>query len=369
MSAAVVGVPTRIGIVGTGAIARFHLNAALQRPDEVTIAAFCDSNSAALQNVSEAAPDASLFSSVDALLASGEIDAGIIATPHFLHAEQAVAFARAGVPALVEKPLTISLDELRTVRAEAAATHTLIVAGQMHRFDRVNILARRWLDANPDKFGELVSFEMHCWQDILEYAAQVGLTHWLMDGRLAGGGVVVSLGVHQLDLVRYLGNTDYAQVAAKGSFAAPFHNGAESSASVLATMSNGATGTIFASYNAPRAFSSESYTLFGECGGIGRQHRRLEEYLGPLTWASAHDSAETLDLSAIAEYSTKPQASLVDDLSADRFVNQIVHFARATRGEVAPLNTLNDNFNTIACLEAINSSIQQEGKPVDVERS
>lgn len=361
--------PTRIGIVGTGAITRKHLEAAAVRPDEVIIAAICDSNPAALEAASKEVPGAKLFSSIDELLASGEIDAGIIATPHFLHANQAIAFARAGIPVLVEKPLTISLDEIRVLRDEALATDTLIVAGQMHRFDRVNILARRWLDENPGKFGELASFEMHCWQDIMLYAAEVGVNHWLMDGKLAGGGVVVSLGVHQLDLVRYLGKTDYAQVSAKGSFHAPFHNGAESSASVLVTMANGATGTIFASYNAPRAFMSESFSLFGETGGIGRQHRALGEYLGPLLWAPDHDPDGILDFSAIAGDPQKPESALVADVSDDRFVNQIVHFARAVRGEVTPINTLEENFNTIACIDAINESLKHDGKPVDVATS
>lgn len=358
--------PTRIGIVGTGAIARFHMEAAKLIAEDVQITAICDPNETALQSASWELPDAKLFSSVDELLDSGEIDAGIVATPHFLHAEQALAFARKGIPVLVEKPLVISLDELRALRDAAADSGSLVIAGQMHRFDRTNILARRWLDTHPDKFGGLESFELHCWQDITEYAAHVGTSHWLMDGRLAGGGVVISLAVHQLDAVRYLGGQDYAEVSAKGLFTEPFHDGAESSASVLATMANGATGTIFASYNAPRAFASESFSLFGKDGGLGRQNRPLGEYLGPLLWASKHDTSDILNFSQIVEDASGPEVTLVADVLPDRFANQLQHFARTVRGEVDPINTLEENFNTIAAIDAINRSIRLEGKPVEV---
>jgi predicted dehydrogenase len=362
--------PLRLGIVGTGAIAVKHLEAILPNPEKVVITAICDPVPAALENFGKAVPDASHFSNVEDLLASGEIDAGIVATPHFLHFSQALAFARAGVPVLVEKPLVTKLDDLRELRDVAGETGTLVVAGQMQRFDRTNVLARRWLDEDPERFGELESFEIYCWQDIMEYAANVGTGHWLMDGELAGGGVIVSLAIHQLDLLRYLGGTDYAEVSAKGKFNPPFHNGAESSASVLVTMENGATGSMFASYNAPRAFSSESVTLFGKSGGLTRQFRSLGDYIGPLLYAPAHETDAVIDFAQASEAPVDGvNSELVADLTDQRFENQILHFARAVAGDVEPINTLSQNFNSIACIDAINRSIREEGRPVQVART
>ncbi len=358
--------PTRIGIVGTGAIARMHIEAALSSADDVVITAICDPNPAALAATSTLLPDAKLFTSLPDLLGSGDIDAGIVATPHFLHASQALAFAAAGVPVLVEKPLVTSLDELRALRDAAGESDTLVIAGQMHRFDRPNVLARRWIDADSGRFGELTSFSLFCWQDITQYTASVGLTHWLLDGALAGGGVVVSLAIHQLDVVRYLGGQDYAEVSARGVFAAPFHNGAEASASVLVTMGNGAAGTMFADYQAPRAFAGESISIFGDKGGLGSQNRALGSYLGPLVYAPAHEIDPVLDFTALAQDATAPEAALIADLVENRFANQLIHFARAVRGEVLPINTVAENFNSVACIDAINRSIREEGVSVTV---
>lgn len=360
--------PTRIGIVGTGAIAFKHVAAITELGGDVELTAICDTNTAALERAAEAVPSAKQFSRVEELLEAGVIDAGIVATPHFLHFDQADAFARAGVPVLVEKPLVTKLEELLTLRETARDSGSLVIAGQMHRFNPTNVLARRWLDRNPERFGDLEAFQMHCWQDITEYAAQLGSSHWLLDGRLAGGGIVVSVAVHQLDVIRYLTGVDYATVTARGAFSAPFHDGAESSASVLVTMTNGATGTIFASYNAPRAFASESFTLFGTAGGIGRQGGAAGEYLGPLRWASAHDVDDTLNFSAIVDDPDHPESKLAAGLLLDPFANQLAHFARAVRGDVAPQNTLEENFNTIACVDAINRSLAAGGSTVEVAR-
>lgn len=361
--------PTRIGIVGTGAIASKHVAAIAALGGEVELTAICDPNPAALERAAETAPSAKQFGSLEELLEAGVIDAGIVATPHFLHFDQANAFARAGVPVLVEKPLVIKLEELRTLRETARASGSLVVAGQMHRFNPTNILARRWLDQNPERFGTLEAFQMHCWQDITEYAAQLGSSHWLLDGRLAGGGIVVSVAVHQLDVIRYLTGVDYATVTARGAFSPPFHDGAESSASVLVTMTNGATGTIFASYNAPRAFASESFSLFGTAGGISRQGGALGEYLGPLRWASAHDVEDTLNFSTIVDDPDHPEAKLATGLLIDPFANQLAHFTWAVRGEVEPQNSLAENFNTIACVDAINRSLASGGDIVEVARA
>lgn len=350
--------PVRFGIVGIGAIARHHINAATHIPDIATISALCDSNPAAIETAKAEFPGFAAYDSIDAMLDSGTIDAAIIATPHAMHIEQASRLVSQQIPVLVEKPLAISVAELRELRTLAEANNTLVVAGQMHRFDRVNVLARRWMEDDPDWFGHLESFSMECWQDLEEYTAKVGTSHWLTDGRIAGGGVVISLAIHQLDLVRYLGNADYVSVEAAGNARPPFHHGAESHASILVTMSNGASGTIFASYTAPRAFSSESFTLFGSHGGLGRHCRALGEYLGPLLWASKHDRDTVANLSELAD---RPDCPRVRDLLPDRFANQLAHMARAIRGEVEPINTIAENFNTIACIEAVYESLQAGG--------
>lgn len=354
--------PVRIGIVGTGAISRLHREAILTNPTEVVLAAVFDTNVAAAQQFAVDLNGVKIFADLGELISSGTIDAAIVATPHFTHFSQAMQLVESGVPVLVEKPLVTTLEDLRALRDAAASKKVMVVAGQMQRFDPTNALARRWMDADPSRFGELESFSLRSWQDITAYTAKVGLKHWLLDGQLAGGGVVVSLAVHQLDLLRFLSGADYAEVTALGSFSPPFHNGAESSAAVLLKMSNGASGTLHSTYNAPRGFQSESMTLFGDRGGFTREFGEVGSYGGALLYSTDH-GRDIIDFSHVSH---RGQFDLVSELSESSFSNQIVHFARAVRGLVPPINSILVNFNTIACIAAINQSILEGGHAVPV---
>ena len=353
----------RLGVIGAGAITRRHAAAIAAHPDQVAISAVFDTQPGAAKALAAEVPGARPFADLDQLLAA--VDAAIVATPHFLHFEQAMRAVEAGVPVLAEKPLVTKLDDLRALRDASAKHGTPVVAGQMQRFDPVNAAARAWIDQDPSRFGDLESFTIRAWQDITEYTASIGLGHWLLDGRLAGGGVVVSLAVHQIDLLRFLGQADYASVTAVGAYAPPFHDGAEARAAVIITMANGAIGTLHADYNTPRGFQSESLAAFGSQGGFTRDFRDLGTYYGPLLYSPAH-TKDVIDFSADGQAA---RLGLSLDLAADPFENQVLHFARVVQGEAAPINSIAENFNTVACIAAINDAILAPGTPVAVAQS
>jgi predicted dehydrogenase len=353
--------PLRLGILGTGAIARRHAGAIAAHPDQVRITAVCDTDASAAGRFAATIGQVHQYGELDQLIDSGQVDAVIVATPHFLHCQQALRLVQARLPTLVEKPLVTTLADLRALRDAAAATGPLVVAGQMQRFDKVNVTARRWIEQDESRFGQMTSFALRSWQDITEYVAAIGGSHWLLDGERAGGGVVVSLAVHQIDLLRYLSGTDYAQVIAMGAFDKPFHTGAESTAVVLITMANGAVGTLHSAYLAPRGFQSESMTLFGAHGGFTKDFR-AQGYHGPLLYSPAHDDQRV----NFSDPERVASLGLAPGLGDNPFENQILHFARAVRGEAQPLNTVEDNFNTIACIDAINQALLTPGVAVDV---
>lgn len=357
--------PVRLGVVGTGAISRLHAAAVAAHPEAAAITAVTDVDGAAAAAYADhVGPGVKVFDDLETLIASGVVDAVVVATPHHLHATQAMQLVAAGVPALVEKPLVTDLDDLRALRDAVERRGSLLVAGHMQRFDPVNVLARHWIDADPSRFGALQSFAMRSWQDITAYTGRLGPGHWLLDGARAGGGVVVSLAVHQLDLLRYLGGTDYATVTAVGTFGPPFHGGAEAGAAVLLTTRNGASGTLHSTYAAPRGFQSESVSLFGEHGGFTRDFRPHGLYHGPLLYCAAHEE-EVVDLSAVTD---PRQLGLSVELGGDQFSEQLLHFVRAVRDTTRPENTVARNFNTIACIAAVNTALRHPGTTVAVAR-
>jgi predicted dehydrogenase len=362
--------PVRFGLIGAGGISRRHRDGFVARPDLARLVAVCDARPEVAQTFADSLPEpADVYTDHRRLLESGTIDAAIVALPHFLHASVATDVVETGIPVLVEKPLTCTLDETRKLRDLAAARGVSVVAGQMRRFNREAVWLRRWLDADPRHFGALRSFDIHSWQNLVGYLVGVlglppGGDHWLLDGKRAGGGVVISLAVHQLDLVRFVTGHDYAEVMAHGRFDAPFYNGAESSAVVLLRMDNGAAGALHANYLTPRTPYNEAMHLFGEHGTIVQHADAIGQYHGPLRFASAVPGGMTTWAQMYESLVLVP-AHEVADLDDDPFVNQLAAFALALHEGRKPANHVDDNFNTMACVQAITDSLRS-GKPAPV---
>lgn len=122
--------PLRIAVIGVGHLGRHHARI-LSTLDGVTLAAVVDTNAARAQEI--AAPlGAPALSDVAAL---GEVDAVVVAVPTEAHAAVALPFLRAGVSALVEKPLARSLAEADALIAAAAESGAVLAAGHTERFN------------------------------------------------------------------------------------------------------------------------------------------------------------------------------------------------------------------------------------------
>src|SRR3954468_18111503 len=93
----------RIGIIGMGNIGKYHADYLLGRKvDRCELAAVCDPNVAALEKFKPL----KIFSDGGELIRSGEVDAVIVATPHFQHTVLGIAALENGIHVMVEKPIS-----------------------------------------------------------------------------------------------------------------------------------------------------------------------------------------------------------------------------------------------------------------------
>lgn len=338
----------RLALVGAGGMARAHVHALSQHSARAQVVAISDPSDVALANLQPDVPDAKPFSSIEEMLASVAVDAAIIATPHHLHASQAAELAAAGIHSLVEKPVTCTTSELRELAQVADRNGTIVMPGQTRRF----LPEAQWLKAqmvaDPQLIGDVTNFALQSLQDIRAYTRTHGRDHWLLDGNLAGGGVAISLAVHQLDLIRYLTGHDYRTVSALASYQLPFTNGAESDMNATLRLTNGAGGSLQASYTAARAPFGENLLIIGEHGSIS-------QHTGRLTIASSGGNPPASWSDQVAGWSSIPPSPGLEHLSNDTIGNEQAHFFDVIAGG-EPLITLRDNFNTIACIEALTVS-------------
>ncbi|WP_138471756.1 Gfo/Idh/MocA family protein [Poseidonocella sp. HB161398] len=137
ISAATSARSLRVGVIGTGMIGRDHTRRLAQVLAGATVAGLYDYSAEAAAAVqAELAPDAAVFATGEALIASPEVDAVLVTSPGFTHEAYVLAAIAAGKPCFCEKPLATTAEGARRiVEAEAAHGTRLVQVGFMRRYD------------------------------------------------------------------------------------------------------------------------------------------------------------------------------------------------------------------------------------------
>jgi len=349
----------RVALVGAGNIASHHLPGYLQFPDRVELVAVCDLDAALARKRADEAGVERSFDDVGTMLREVPCDAiDICATPA-QHAPIAHAAIDAGKHVLVEKPFALTLAECRDlVEAAARAGVTLMVA-QNQRFLPTHQAARAIIES-----GELGEIRGVRTDSIQHWDGFLPAGHWQYDGALAGGGAVIGVGVHRLDLMRFLVG-DVRRVSATVKTSSPqFVNGAEEYAAATLEFENGALGQAFATVSAYRTPWSESLLVFGEQGTIhaaptpGNMRSRAfvasaKRSAPVVEWSDQFHGFEPIDVEAEGLPSESGQ------------VNEILHFAECCTTGAEPLSSGRDNLGTMTLVAAVYESARR-GEPVEL---
>ena len=181
----------RLGFIGSGAIADVHAEAA-QRAGS-TIAGFFDAEETRARTLA-GKYGAGLATSALPTLLSSACDAVVVAVPNHLHKEMAVAALNAGKDLLLEKPMAMSLAECDAIIAAARARQRIVMLNFVCRSSPASILARELIDAG--RLGHLY----HIKASIYRRRGIPGLGRWFTTKSQSGGGVLVDIGVHVIDL-------------------------------------------------------------------------------------------------------------------------------------------------------------------------
>jgi predicted dehydrogenase len=183
-----------LGFLGTGWIGRNRMEAMLGTGGANAVA-ICDPNAEMAVAARGLAPDAMLVGSLDELLAC-EPDGVVIATPSALHAEQAIRAFEAGAAVFCQKPLGRTAKEVAAVLDAARRADRLLGVDLSYRhtaaMQAIHELIR--CGALGGVFAADVTFHN-------AYGPQSG---WFWDPRLSGGGCLIDLGVHLVDLALWM---------------------------------------------------------------------------------------------------------------------------------------------------------------------
>jgi len=233
----------RLGFVGLGWIGTMRLESVSAVAE---VAALCEPAPQRLEEVARAHPGAATFSDFNEMLAADlRLDGVVIATPNSLHAPQTLAVLDRGLAVFCQKPLALNAREAREMVEAARKADRLLGVDYSYRYTEGARELSRAIEAG--ELGQVFSV------DTVFHNAYGPDKPWCFDPRLSGGGALMDLGVHLIDLVLWLlGDPGVKEVhggAWKGG--QPLREGeVDDFANARLTLEGGASASVAVSWNA-----------------------------------------------------------------------------------------------------------------------
>jgi len=355
--------PVRVAVIGAGAIAtRGHIPSLRNLPG-VTVAAICDTNAERAQAVATelSIPDA--YSDWREVVARDDIDAITVGVPNVFHAPISLAALESGKHVLCEKPLAMNATEGAQM-VDLAQQQGKVLAINLNNRLRPDVQALKQA-ADSGRFGKIyyVSARM------IRRSGIPGFGSWFTRKELAGGGALLDIGVHSLDMALYI--SSFPTIAAVQGIVASMHGPAgrglggwgidrvaggtfdvDDFASLSLRLADGGVIKVEVTW-AAHGPNEERLQIFGDKGGADLNPDRYGERT-PVRYYTTEDGQE-LDITPTLHHSN----IMTWQLSIGRFIEAI-------RGNGQPAATGAEALQVQRILDAVYRS-SAEGREVALE--
>lgn len=249
---------TKWGIIGCGGIAERRTIPGMALSDKIEIVAVMDTNREAAERVAKNYGAKYAFTSEEELLALDEIEAVYIASPVFCHKNQCTLAAKAKKHILLEKPMGLSVTESEEIAKICENEGVLLGVGFMMRFHAFHERMRELIADGA--IGEVVSAsaKFTCWYPEMENC-------WRQDKSLSGGGAMLDMAIHAVDLIRYITGLEIVDTA---GFVGNqiFKYSVEDAGAGVYRMENGAICVVESAFNIPDEASESVISFYGTKG-------------------------------------------------------------------------------------------------------
>jgi len=251
----------RVGVIGAGAVADItHLPAYHEMP-EAELIAVCDIDEERAKLMAKKYDAEAWYTDYLQLLQRADIDAVSICTPNYLHCDQTVAAAQHGKHVLVEKPMATTLEECDKMIDACKKANVKLMVGANPRFDPQNQQIKDILAENI--IGRVLQIRYHAGTSG-PYVTWPAVSDWFFDESKVGGGVLIDLGAHFIDLLRWLVGEVSTVCAIAGTLSKNIQG--EDNVILLLTFKNGALGELDMSWTYDQRYYLAE--IHGTEGGI-----------------------------------------------------------------------------------------------------
>lgn len=200
------------------------------------------------------------YTSAEELVANPEVDAVYIASPIQFHKTQIFAAASAGKHILCEKPIALTVAECEEITEFLKDKKVLAASGFMMRYHGYHQEIKRLI--REGVIGSLVTArgQFTCWYPETEGA-------WRQKKSIAGGGALMDLGVHCIDILQYLSGQKTEKVAAFCE-TKTFSYDVDDTATLMLKMDGGLTAYVDVNFNIPDSAAICRLEFYGTKGSI-----------------------------------------------------------------------------------------------------
>ncbi len=319
----------RWGIIGCGDVARKRVASAIQTTDNSQLLAACRRDPEACHAFCDTFDIERRYTSDAELIADADIDAVYIATPVNLHLPQTLAAAAAGKHVLCEKPMAMSVAECEQMIAACHAADVRLGIAYYRRFypvvDRIAEVMQ------SGELGRVLAIRAITSTECNFAPGEDG--HWRVVADAGGGGALMDVGSHRLNLFLHLGGPISSVKAHCGTVAASYE--AEDCASLTMAFASGMQGMLECYFG-----TAIDYDEFAVIGTAGHAHTnslndgeltiRVGQQQRVETWAPAANFNAPLiaDFVAAIEQHQPPRVSGEEGLETNAVIQAAYHDAK-----------------------------------------
>ena len=263
--------PVRFALIGCGKATERLALPQLSACPEAHVTALVDIDRTAAERLAQQGgiDRRLIWSDWKRMLREAEVDAVAVCLPNVLHAEVTIAALEAGKHVMVEKPIAITLAEADAMIRAARAHRRWLMVNHPHRFEPAHEMARSIL--RSELLGPITRLRGRLGHAGPEYWSDT--SPWFTDPAQAGGGALLDIGIHLIDLLRWLSGKSVKRVCAHAKTLEK-QVPVEDNAGVLLEWTDGTLGSFEVSWTT-RPYEVTT-TLYGQRGtlatSLGAEH-------------------------------------------------------------------------------------------------
>ena len=333
------------GIVGIGRHADAYMAGAIRKAKNSRLVAVCSRDMSRAQAFSSKHGAQFAYDSYDKMLANKSVDAIYVASPNSQHREHTELAAEAGKHVLCEKPMATSVDDCASMIQTCRRDGVKLGMGFHLRHHPLHLAAREIIRGGN---AGRIAFVQGQWAMGAWGKTQPGprpeLSKWWEDPSMSLAGSLVGMGVHIVDLFRFLLNDEFRSVTA---FSHPEGEALDHLTAVVARFERGIVGSLVSGRVLPA--SRNEFTIYGSQARIGGLNT-----LGPKI-----DSKLQVVREGKEEVTTADQG--------DMYTDEISDFNQSIKADGAPRSTGVDGLRANEVLEAVIQA-RASGRLAEVNR-